>query len=54
MKKKDKIIAKALGEILYPDSYGWPPVCNALFYQPERPTSLRVKKPTPSEKTTDK
>lgn len=25
MKKKDKIIAKALEEILYPDSYGWPP-----------------------------
>lgn len=20
-----------------PDSYGWPPVCNAILYQPERP-----------------
>lgn len=23
---------------LDPTSYGWPPACTAIFYQPERPT----------------
>lgn len=50
MKKKDKIIAKALGEILYPDSYGWPPVCNALFYQPERPATPKAREKSSTTK----
>lgn len=54
MKKKDKIIAKALGEILYSDDYGWPPVCVGIFYQPERPVSRKVKERANGGKTTDK
>lgn len=39
MKNSDKLASKVLKEIMYPepDSYGWPPVCYGLFYQPERP-----------------
>lgn len=39
MKKTDKLAAKVLKDIMYPDpfTYGWPPTCNGLFYQPEQP-----------------
>lgn len=41
MKNTDKLAAKVLKEIMYPepDSYGWPPVCYGLFHQPERPVA---------------
>lgn len=41
MKKTDKRIKSLLEDIMYPDPYGWPPVCSALLYQPERPVVLK-------------
>lgn len=39
MQKLDNLATKILKDIMYPDpySYGWPPTCVGLFYQPERP-----------------
>lgn len=50
MKKTDKLAAKVLKDIMYPDpySYGWPPTCMGLFYQPERPVAA-VRKESHSE-----
>lgn len=41
MKKLDKFVKKAIEDILYPEpfSYGWPPTCTGVFYQPERPVA---------------
>lgn len=44
MKKTDKRIKRLLEDIMYPDSYGWPPVCSAILYQPERPVALKPEK----------
>ena len=44
MKKPDNRIASLLEDIMYPDSYGWPPVCTGLLYQPERPVALNPEK----------
>ncbi len=46
MKKTDNRIASLLEDIMYPDPYGWPPVCTGLLYQPERPVMLKPEKPS--------
>lgn len=37
MKKFEKMAAKAVNSIIDIETYGWPPVCFGVFYQPERP-----------------
>jgi len=42
MKKTDKLAAKILNDIMYPEDYGWPPTCSGVFYQPERPMTTKL------------
>lgn len=44
MKKTDKLAAKILNDIMYPEDYGWPPSCSGFFYQPERPVASKFQK----------
>lgn len=40
MKDLKTIAKKAINNFVeapYPDSYGWPPACSYILYQPERP-----------------
>ena len=38
MNKFEKLAAKAVAAIIDIETYGWPPVCFGMFYQPQRPT----------------
>jgi hypothetical protein len=35
--KMSKLVKKALNLGPLPDPFGWPPVCDGYYYQPERP-----------------
>ncbi len=37
MKKLEKLAAKAVNSIIGIETYGWPPVCFGVIYQPSRP-----------------
>lgn len=37
MKKLEKAAAKVINSAIDFETFGWPPVCNGVFYQPERP-----------------
>lgn len=37
MKKKETVLKKIVDAAIDKERDGWPPVCTALFYQPERP-----------------
>lgn len=37
MKTPEKVAASVIRSITDIEAYGWPPICNGLFYQPERP-----------------
>ena len=38
MNKIEKLAAIAVTAIIDIETYGWPPVCFGMFYQPQRPT----------------
>lgn len=37
MKKIEKAIAKTINTVINLETFGWPPVCAGIMYQPERP-----------------
>lgn len=37
MKTIEKYAAKIIRGLVSSEEFGWPPVCNGLIYQPERP-----------------
>lgn len=44
MKDLKSLTKKAINQFigpLGPDSYGWPPACNTILYQPERPVYVK-------------
>lgn len=49
MKKLEKLAAKAVNSIIGIETYGWPPVCFGVIYQPSRP----AKKPSGKNKISD-
>lgn len=48
MKITEKLVSKVVQGITFAEELGWPPVCNGLFYQPERPVQRYVES-SPSE-----
>ena len=47
----EKAARNALDEIIYTESFGWPPVCSTVLYQPERPVRAKI---TPEKKDPEK
>ena len=42
MNKIEKLGARIISQITINGRYGWPPDCNGLLYQPERPVDKAV------------
>ncbi len=53
MKKLEKLAAKAVNAIIGIETYGWPPVCFGVIYQPLSPDRKpkKVKPDSQSKKT---
>lgn len=43
MKKIEKLAMKTVNTIIGIETYGWPPVCFGVIYQPPRPKKRPVK-----------
>lgn len=44
MKNKDSIGKKVVSQMIEEVMYGWPPSCNGILYQPERPVMCQDQK----------
>lgn len=53
MKKIEKLAVKAVNTIIGIETYGWPPVCFGVIYQPPRPESRAIEVKT-KKRTTKK
>lgn len=42
MKAKERLLSRIICGIVKSEEFPWPPVCNGVLYQPERPVTKRT------------
>ena len=51
MKAKERLLSRIIRGIVKSEEFPWPPVCNGVLYQPERPVTKRTTTPELSSST---